>query len=74
MAQALSARLRRHGDPHGHIVLDYPDAGHWIGYLIPRLPPGLLPPGLTDQPADQIARADAWPKAVGFLRCLPRPR
>jgi dienelactone hydrolase len=74
MAQALSARLRRHGDPHGHIVLDYPDAGHSLGYLIPRLPPGLLPPGLTDQPADQIARADAWPKAVGFLRCPPRPR
>ena len=74
MARALSARLRRHGDPHGHIVLDYPDAGHSLGYLIPRLPPGLLPPGLTDQPADHIARADAWPKAVGFLRCLPRPR
>ena len=29
---------------------------------------------LANRPADQIARADAWPKAVGFLRCLPRPK
>jgi dienelactone hydrolase len=74
MARALSARLRQHGDPHGHTVLDYPDAGHCLGYLIPRLPPGLVPPGLTDHPADQIARADAWPRTVEFLRRLPPPR
>jgi dienelactone hydrolase len=71
MARALSARLRQHGDPHGHTLLDYPDAGHCLGYLIPRLPGGLLPPGLSDHPADQIARADAWPKALEFLRRLP---
>jgi dienelactone hydrolase len=72
MARALSARLCQHGDPHGHTVLDYPDAGHSLGYLIPRLPPDLLPPGITDQPADQIARADAWPKTVEFLRHLSK--
>ena len=61
MARSLSARLRQHGDPHGHTLLDYPRAGHSLGYLIPRLPPGLLPRGITDQPADQAARASAWP-------------
>jgi uncharacterized protein len=74
MARALSARLRQHGDPHGHTVLDYPRAGHSLGYLISRLPPGLLPPGITDQPADQAARASAWPRTVEFLRHLPQPQ
>jgi dienelactone hydrolase len=74
MARALSARLRQHGDPHGHTLLDYPDARHCLGYLIPQLPGHLLPPGLTDYPADQAARADAWPKAVEFLRHLPPPQ
>jgi dienelactone hydrolase len=74
MARALSARLRQHGDPHGHTLLDYPGAGHCLGYLIPQLPRQLLPPGLTDHPADQIARADAWPRAIEFLRHLPPPR
>jgi dienelactone hydrolase len=74
MARALSARLRQHGDPHGHTILDYPHAGHSLGYLIPQLPPGLLPPGITDQPAEQAARASAWPKTVQFLRRLPQPQ
>jgi dienelactone hydrolase len=73
MARALSGRLRAHGDPHGHTVLDYPEAGHSLGYLIPRLPPGLLPRGLTDHPADRSARADAWPRAVRFIRRLAAP-
>jgi dienelactone hydrolase len=73
MARALSARLRHHGDPHGHTILEYPRAGHSLGYLIPRLPPGLLPPGITDHAADQMARADAWPKTIQFLRQLPQP-
>jgi dienelactone hydrolase len=68
MARALSGRLREHGDPHGHTVLEYPDAGHSLGYLIPRLPTGLLPADLVDQPADQAARADAWPRVVDFIR------
>lgn len=74
MARALSARLRQHGDPHGHTILYYPRAGHALGYLIPQLPPGLLPPGLTDQPADQAARASAWPQTLEFLRHLPQPQ
>jgi len=67
MARALSGRLREHGDAHGHAILEYPDAGHSLGYLIPGLPPGLLPPDLVDEPVDQAARADAWPRVVDFI-------
>ena len=70
MARALSGRLRERGDPYGHAVLEYPDAGHALGYLVPRLPAGLLPADLDDDPRDQEARADAWPKAVEFIRRL----
>ena len=37
MARALSRRLREHGDPHGHTVLGYPEAGHSLGYLHPPI-------------------------------------
>jgi dienelactone hydrolase len=70
MAQAISARLREHGDRHGHTLLVYPDAGHSLGYLIPRLAPGLLPPDFSDREADRAAREDAWPRAVEFVRGL----
>jgi dienelactone hydrolase len=73
MARALSRRLREYGDPHGHVLLEYPGAGHGIGYLIPRLPAGLSPPELTDTDQDRDARADAWPKAVQFIRQLGSP-
>ena len=72
MARALSWRLREHGDVYGHTVLEYPDASHSLGYLIPELPPGLLPADLVDSPVDRAARADAWPKAVEFIRRLGR--
>jgi dienelactone hydrolase len=70
MARALSRRLHEHGDPHGHTVLEYPKASHSLGYLIQHLPAGLLPPEITDPAADKAARADAWPKAVTFIRQL----
>jgi len=68
MAQAISQRLRRHGDRHGHVVLKYPDASHCLGYLIPHLPAGLLPPGLDDDPATRAARTTAWAEVLEFLR------
>jgi dienelactone hydrolase len=70
MARALSNRLTEQGDRHGHTVLEYRDAGHAIGYLIPTLPTGLLPDGFGDEAVDKAARADAWPKAVDFIRGL----
>ena len=68
MARALSRRLHAHGDPHGHAVLSYPQAGHSLGYLLPDLPTGLLPPDIADRAEDRAARADAWPKVVTFIR------
>jgi dienelactone hydrolase len=73
MARALSWRLRQYGDPHGHTVLEYPEASHSLGYLIPRLPAGLPPGDLSDTAEDKAARADAWPRTVAFLRQLPAP-
>jgi hypothetical protein len=49
MARAMSRRLSEHGDRHGHTILEYPEAGHSVGYLLPHLPPGLLPPDITDE-------------------------
>jgi len=70
MARALSRRLHEHGDSHGHTILEYPEAGHSVGYLLPQLPSGLLPQEITDKAADKAARADAWPRVVEFIRKL----
>jgi dienelactone hydrolase len=74
MARALSQRMHEHGDPHGHTVLEYPKAGHSLGYLLPDLPTGLLPREITGTTADKAARADAWPKAVTFIQQLATPK
>jgi acetyl esterase/lipase len=74
MARALSRRLREHGDPHGHTILEYPKASHSLGYLLPHLPAGLLPQEITDKAADKAARADAWPRAITFIRQLRTPQ
>jgi dienelactone hydrolase len=71
MARAKPDRRRASGHSAGDLHLQYPAAGHSVGYLIPSLPAGLLPAEFEDQPADKAARADAWPKVVEFLRRLP---
>ena len=68
MARAISKRLDSLGHTWGHRVLEYPDATHSLGYLVPRLPEALLPPRLLDWPADSAARSDAWPKVLDFIR------
>ncbi len=68
MARAISERLRRHGDLHGHELLEYPDATHSLGYLRPVLPDGVVLGDLGDPPHTQAARADAWPKVLGFIQ------
>jgi dienelactone hydrolase len=70
MARALSRRLHEHGNSHGHTMPEYSKAGHSVRYLLPQLPPGLLPREIADHAADKAARADAWPKAVEFIRKL----
>ena len=57
-------------DADALIPVEYPQPGYSLGYLLPSLPPGLLPREITDGAADQAARADAWPKAVEFIRTL----
>jgi dienelactone hydrolase len=51
MARALSGRLRQHGASHGHTILEYPEAGHRLGGLLPQPPPGLLPQDTADEAA-----------------------
>ena len=68
MARAISKRLDSLGHTWGHSVLEYPDATHSLGYLIPNLPDDLLPPDLIDLPSDRAARSDAWPKVLDFIR------
>jgi uncharacterized protein len=74
MARALSRRLREHSDLHGYTILEYSEAGHSLGYLLPQLPPGLLPQEISDAATDKAARADAWPRAVEFIRQLGNAR
>jgi dienelactone hydrolase len=79
MARAVSQRLGSFGHVAGHEILEYPEATHSLGYLIPNLPSGLLPSDLFDWPADKAARSDAWPRIVDFIlncpagRRVPRP-
>lgn len=71
MARAMQERLRASNHPFGYQLLEYPEAGHSLGYLVPDLPAGLPPSGVTDRPADHAARRDAWPKTVRFVsECL----
>jgi dienelactone hydrolase len=63
MARAISERLRAFGHSFDDQLLEYPDAGHSLGRLVPTLRVGLVPPGRTE-----AARADAWPNVVQFVR------
>lgn len=68
MARAISKRLDSLGHSWGHRVLEYPDATHSLGNLVPLLPGGSAPPGPIDWPSDKAARADAWPKVLDFIQ------
>lgn len=71
MSQRIVSRLRAHHFRHSVTFLDYPDAGHGLGSLIPYYP-GPDPANLAGaaRQANQIARADAWPKLNSFLRTI----
>ena len=68
MAHAIVERLRAHRFAHAVKLLDYPDAGHGVGQLVPYSPARFPTGGSVD--ADQRARADGWPRLLGFLRSL----
>ncbi|HZY69539.1 MAG TPA: acyl-CoA thioester hydrolase/BAAT C-terminal domain-containing protein [Thermoplasmata archaeon] len=67
MARAIATRLQSHAHTGGHEVLEYPEATHALGCLVPSLPPAALLPPLVDWPSTQAARSDAWPKVVDFI-------
>lgn len=71
-------RLRKNGHPYRVEHLSYPEAGHLLGWMVPNDPLHLHAAtdpasGITmllggSDAADAAARADAWPRAVAFLR------
>ena len=70
MAKAIVDRLRQFGHGHDFELLEYPRARHALGYLVPHLPDGLLPPDVFDDEATQRARSEAWPHLFSFLERL----
>ena len=68
MAHAIVRRLRAHHFTHTVTLLEYRNAGHGVGFLLPY-DPIYLPTGGTIS-ADQRARAAGWPRLLAFLNSL----
>jgi dienelactone hydrolase len=72
-SKAMMAELAAAHDTYPHELLDYPDAGHGLGMLLPYYPgvaaveqfEGI---GGDSVVANPLARADQWPKLLAFLR------
>ena len=74
---AVMAQLAAAHDSYAHQLLEYPDAGHGLGSLLPYYP-GLAAFGLlltptsgfkgTSMVGNSLALADQWPKVLAFLR------
>jgi dienelactone hydrolase len=72
MAFAIRDRLRAHHFPYRVTLLEYPRAGHYVGGLVPYYPAaGGGGEGKTPD-ANQLARADAWPRLLHFLANFAR--
>ncbi len=71
MAQAIASRLLARHFSHRMTFLDYPQAGHGVGSLLPY-PPGRLSAALEGFNADSnpIADANGRPRLLRFLRAL----
>lgn len=76
---AIQTRLRTYHSPVRPTVLSYPDAGHFVGGLVPYFPSTAssdtvagveLRSGGTYQ-ADQAGCARGWPVLLAFLRSMP---
>ena len=75
MAKAISERLDTRGHTSGHRVLEYPGAGHSLGYLVPQLPPGLLTEGVPDQPVTRGGPGPTrGPRQSTLFGCVRLPR
>jgi dienelactone hydrolase len=68
MAHAIVARLRAHHFAYTVTLLEYRNAGHGVGFLLPNDPIYLPTGGTIDD--DQRARAAAWPRLLAFLHSL----
>jgi dienelactone hydrolase len=71
--KTVMAQLTAAHSGYPHELLEYPEAAHGLGMLLPYYP-GIVPMetswginGYTPQ-ANPLARADAWPKLLSFLR------
>jgi hypothetical protein len=74
-AAAIMERLDAARDPFPHQSLVYPGAGHGVASGVPYLPSG--PPEVPSPygtlelggspPANARAKADSWPRLLGFL-------
>ncbi|MGD0945606.1 MAG: acyl-CoA thioesterase/bile acid-CoA:amino acid N-acyltransferase family protein [Acidimicrobiales bacterium] len=72
-SKAMMAELAAAHDTYPHELLDYPDAGHVVGALLPYYPglaaaEQLLGIGGSSVVANPLACADQWPKLLAFLR------
>jgi dienelactone hydrolase len=72
-SKAMMAELAAAHDTYPHELLDYPDAGHGLGMLLPYYPgiaaaEQFLGIGGDSVVANPLARADQWPKLLAFLR------
>jgi dienelactone hydrolase len=72
-AKAMMAELAATHDRYPHELLDYPNAAHAIGALMPYYPgfsilEALQQIGAPNLVADSLALALQWPKLLAFLR------
>jgi dienelactone hydrolase len=72
-SQAMMTELAAAHDAYPHKLVEYPGAGHGVGFIAPYTP-GVAPIEKTDGVggdtpiANPLARADQWSKLLAFLR------
>jgi dienelactone hydrolase len=69
MAHAIADRLDQHGRPPP-TLLEYPQAGHGIGDLVPNRAFAFTSTEGATLTANGLARTSAWPRLLQFLADL----
>jgi len=72
MAQAIEHRLHTHHFRHAITLLDYPNAGHAVGALIPNETYYSGPLSGLQPDSNNKAAATGWPKLLQFLSTFAR--